>query len=155
MAFTQHTIDTLLELEDGAAAITATEYNSTIVDLGGATIRGTATTARVFGVVEVMVTAMDVANSDEEYIIRILGSNTATVDSGNAQLASIVLGDSATTVPDGDAALLGAARRFLIPFCNEIGDNVYRYIRSHVTCTGTSTSITYTAYASQIGTPSP
>jgi hypothetical protein len=151
MAHLQRTIDTLLELEDGAAALTDASLSSDIVDLGGDTIKGTATTARMACAVEMLVSAIDFTTADEVYDIFVVGSNTATVDSGVAILGHINFGDAGTHV----SAITGltdqlSTGRYVIPFINEKAGTVYRYISLWLQQSGTTPSITCKAWLSKV-----
>jgi len=137
-------IDTALQLEDGAAAITATEVNSGgILDLGA--------DSTTVGAVVLQVTAIKVSANDETYKIELQGSSDSdfSTAANNVILASIhlgahevvgaVAGDTGTDTPTGV---------YYVPFANDFAGTSYRYVRLKVTSAGTSESITYTAYLS-------
>lgn len=154
MVFSNRTVDTLLRLEDGAAAMSDGALQSDIVDLGGDTVLGTATTARMFCAAEFNITSMDFTTGDESYDLYIVGSNTAAVTSGVAILASLTLGDTDTAGSQTtSSAITGIAAvnptlpcRYVVPFINEKGGTVYRYIALWLQQVGTTPSIIGTVY---------
>jgi hypothetical protein len=136
MTDTQSTLDTLLQLEDGAAAITSTETNSGgILDVG---------TGVYYGDLLVDVSAIDIADDDETYRILLQGSASSSFASGIFNLAELHLG--AAEIKLGGADDDSAVGRYRVPFHNFIFDETtLRYLRSRVVVGGTSPSITYTA----------
>lgn len=138
-------IDTALQLEDGAAAITATEVNSGgILDLGAASI--------MIGAVCLQASSIVVNDDDETYKIELQGSPDADFGTAanNAVLATLHVGANEVTgaVP-GDTGTDSAAGVYYVPFVNDVAGTVYRYVRLKVTIAGTSPSIQYTAFLTQ------
>jgi hypothetical protein len=142
------TIDTLLELEDGAGAFTASAAGSDILDMGATNVghNNDAGPGRVTGDIMIDVTAMDIVSNDEIYDIVLQGSPDALFDTAaNVQeLAAISLGCSEAKRTDSDKDdVIG---RYKIPVRNEFMETVYRYLRLYVVAAGTTPSITFTAY---------
>lgn len=136
---TQPLIDTLLQMEDGAAAITADGAGSSDIDIGS-------TTARFRGDLVIDVSAIDIANSDEKYEILILGSDSATFASGVEILAQLTLGDEAALPGPSAVDQNTDVGRYVLPFRNEQNGRAYRYLRLYVDVTGTTPSITFKAW---------
>ncbi len=148
MAMTQtHPFDTALELEDGAAAITATEVNSGgEIDIGA---------GLVIGGVVINVTACKVSAGDESYKVELQGTNTTGFGSAddNVILASRDFGAHETTgATAGDTGVDMGTGTYYVPFTNDVAGTVYRYVRLKVTTAGTSETITYTAFLTQART---
>lgn len=138
-------IDTALQLEDGAAAITATEVNSGgILDLGADSI--------MIGAVCLQASNIVVNDDDESYKIELQGSPDADFGTpvNNVVLATLHVGAHEVTgaVP-GDTATDSPAGVYYVPFVNDVAGTVYRYVRLKVTIAGTSPSIQYTAFLTQ------
>ena len=137
------TIDTLLLMEDGAAAITATEVNE-----GGIYDTGSAV-AKFVADLMVHVTAIDIASNDELYSLELQGSTSATFASGIENLATLHLGPNETLITDTDVdSTVGV---YTVPFTNQVGGRMYRYVRLKIVVAGTTPSITYTAYLTKRG----
>ena len=130
-----YTIDTLLELEDGAAAITADGAGSDILDIGAFRMRGD---------VVCDVSAIDIGHADETYFISVQGSSSSTFASTIQELACLRLGDGTTIGSTIDVD--DTTGRFVIPFVNERNGTSYRYLRLYVDVTGTGNSITFKAW---------
>ncbi|MGB0963448.1 MAG: hypothetical protein ACPGVY_12190 [Mycobacterium sp.] len=145
-----YTIDTALQLEDGAAAITATEVNSGgELDLGAYEGTGATEGSRFYGVLVLNVTALDAASNDELYTIELQGTNTTGFGTAtdNVVLASIQLGaHEATGAVPGDTGTDTPTGVYEVPFCNVHAGSQYRYVRLKVTVAGTSPSVTYQAH---------
>jgi hypothetical protein len=137
------TLDALLEMEDGAAAITATEVNSGgIKDLGSAT-------AKFVGDLLVHVEAIDIAGDDELYRLELQGSTDAAFASGIENLAVLELGANEELATDTDVdSTIGT---YVVPFTNKVGGRIYQYCRLKVVNSGVSSSITYSAYLTKRG----
>jgi hypothetical protein len=134
------TVDTLLQLGDGVAALTASAYSvvaaaTAQIDVGDHAIAGN---------VAIDISALGIANDDEIYTFTVLGSASATYASGIVPLAMMQFGAGAVML--GVADLDTVAGRYVIPFRNEKDGTVYRYIRLYVTIAGTTKTITYIAY---------
>ena len=137
MAETQYTLDVDLELEDGAAAITADGAGSAILDLDS-------TAPRTRGDIVLDVSAMDITTGDETYTIMAQGSSSATFASTIQELACIRVGDGSaisSTIDVNDST-----GRFVLPFINERNGTSYRYLRLYVDVAGTTPSITFKAW---------
>ena len=120
--------DVLTVLEDGAAAKTASgagqvDGSAKELDVGSARLPREAA-------VEIDVTAMDVADGDETYFIKIEGTNTAGFGGTVVQLAEIEITGTG---------------KYILPVANEQADTVYQYLREYHTIAGTSPSLTFTA----------
>lgn len=135
-----YTFDKELELKDAGllAATAACQVGGSdqIIDLGSQN-------AAFSGVAILDVSAIEVATGDEAYRVVIQGSNSATFASGIANLAELTLG-AAAALPGG--AGVSSVGRYEVPFFNEQDSAKYRYLRAHVTITGTiATGINFTA----------
>lgn len=124
--------DDALSLKDaGAVATTTTE--TTILDLGAGIVDG-------FLVLDV--SAVEVADGNEIYLICLEGSNVAAMTSGSVCLAQIEMGN-ATAPADADTT----TGRYVVPFRNEQNGTVYRYVRLYTEVAGTvATGINYLAF---------
>lgn len=123
--------DALVLKDAGLLAATATE--STILDLGAGIVDG-------FLVLDV--SAVEVASTDEVYLICLEGSAVAAMTSGSVTLAQIEMGN-ATAPADADTG----TGRFAIPFRNEQNGTIYRYVRLYTEIAGTiATGINYAAF---------
>ena len=131
--YSQFTYDNSLLLAASAAHTTAqTDVGSTILDLGAGLVEG-------YLIIDV--TAIDVASTDEYYVISLEGSNVAAMTSGSVELAVSRQGN--VTAP-GDADT--AVGRFAVPFRNEQNGTTYRYVRLSTAVAGTTPSITFSAW---------
>ena len=135
------TFDLTLELKDAGLLavddICQVDGSDVILDLGA---------ARFDGRVIIDATAVEVASGDETYLIACEFSSSSTFASvvviGPAQL----LGDQAgTAFVNGDTD--NGAGRYELPFTNEIGGTIYRYMRLSVDITGSiATGINFIAH---------
>ena len=130
--YSQFTYDDDLSLKDaGLVATTTTE--TTIIDLGAGNVDG-------FLILDV--SAVEVASTDEIYLIVLEGSNVAAMTSGSVSLANIEMGN-ATAPADADTAV----GRFAVPFRNEQNGSTYRYVRIYTEVAGTiATGINFAAF---------
>jgi len=130
--YSQYTYDDALSLKDaGLVATTTTE--ATIVDLGA---------GLVDGYLVIDVSAVEVASTDEIYLICLEGSNVAAMTSGSVTLAAIEMGN-ATAPADADTG----TGRFVVPFRNEQNGTTYRYVRIYTEVAGTiATGINFAAF---------
>jgi hypothetical protein len=132
-----YTPDALLQFKDSYAVTSdaAAQVSSAdkIVDLG---------LARFEGVMVFNVSAIDIASGNETYDCLIQVSNSATFATASdiKTVATLRL----------EAATLGAAGRYEIPFLNVRDGTAYRYARIYTDVGGTTPSITYTAYAHEL-----
>jgi len=124
--------DDELNLKDaGLVATTTTE--SVILDLGSGIVDG-------FLVVDV--SAVEVADGNEIYLICLEGSNVAAMTSGSVCLAQIEMGN-ASAPADADTS----TGRFAIPIRNEQNGVIYRYVRIYTEIAGTiATGINFSAF---------
>ena len=130
--------DSLLELEDGAAAIITSGAGSTIIDLGE---------AHVTGDIVLDISAIDTVTGDELYTIYVEVSDDPAVATGVEHVASIELGGVTGAAGSRDVAT--DAGRYIIPFQNQMNDRQYRYVNLQLVIGGTSPSITMQAYLSK------
>lgn len=134
--YSQFNYDAATVIRPLTAAITATETNATILDLGD---------GLVDGYVVVDVSAIDTVTGDEGYALYVEGSPDAAFGTaGNIRvIADLKLGGATATAPNGAADVPG---RYVIPFRNERGGTTTRYVRLYTLITGTSPSITFLAF---------
>lgn len=131
--YSQFTYDDALSLKD--AGLLATTTNGSILDLGAGGI--------VDGFLVIDLSECEIATGNEIYTVSIEASNVAAMDSGSVCLVSKVFGNLVVPM---DAAL-SASGRYVIPFRNEQGGTIYRYIRLHTLVAGTiATGINYSAF---------
>jgi hypothetical protein len=132
------TLDKLLQLKD-AGAVTADAAAQVggadkIVDLGAGLVNASV-------VIDITAITTNGATA-ENYLITIQGSNSATFSTGNVVLANKEFGHS-TTLEAGATTVAG---RYIVPFSNELGGTIYRYVRAYHNVEGTAPSINYSAY---------
>lgn len=124
----------------GAAAITADGYAGDQFD----TLKAVHTEF----VLVLNIEAIDVANGDELYTIRVMGSNTANRSDART-LATVVLGDAAAK-GIFDTADDAAGNQIVVPFITQRPAGTYhRYLDVHVDVAGTTPSITFGAFFSR------
>lgn len=130
--YSQFTFDGDLELKvAGLVASTTTE--ATIVDLGEGLVKGN---------LVIDVSAVEVASTNEIYLICLEGSTVSGMASGSVCLAQIEMGN-ATAPADADTG----TGRFVVPFRNEQNGVLYRYVRLYTEVAGTiATGINYSAF---------
>ena len=130
--YSQFTYDAATSLK--AAGLLATSTDGTILDLGD---------GMVDGYLVVDLAACEIATGDEIYTVSLEGSNVAAMTSGSVCLAKKVFGNLVVPM---DAAL-SAAGRYVIPFRNEEGGTIYRYVRLSTLIAGTiATGINFAAF---------
>lgn len=130
--YSQFTYDSDLQLK--AAGLLATSTDGTILDLGD---------GLVDGYLVIDLTACEIASGNEIYTVSLEGSNVAAMTSGSVCLAKKVFGNLVVPM---DAAL-SAAGRYVVPFRNEEGGTLYRYVRLSTLIAGTiSTGINFSAF---------
>lgn len=130
--YSQYTFDGELELKVAGALTTSTDGD--ILDIGDGFVEGDI----VFDI-----DAVEIATGNEIYTISLEGSNVAAMTSGSVCLAKKVFGN--LVVPMDGA--LSAAGRYVLPFRNEEGGTLYRYVRLSVLIAGTiSTGISFSAF---------
>jgi hypothetical protein len=117
-----------------AAGLLAASADGSILDLGDGLVEG----YLVFDV-----SAVEIADGNEIYTVSLEGSNVAAMTSGSVCLAKKVFGNLVVPM---DAAL-STAGRYVVPFRNEEGGTVYRYVRLSNLIAGTiATGINYAAF---------
>lgn len=130
--YSQFTYDSDLQLK--AAGLLAASTDGTILDLGD---------GLVDGYLVIDLTACEIGSGDEKYTISLEGSNVAAMTSGSVCLAKKVFGNLVVPM---DAAL-SAAGRYVVPFRNEEGGTLYRYVRLSTLIAGTiATGINFSAF---------
>lgn len=130
--YSQFQYDGDLELKAAGALTTST--NGDILDLG---------TGLIDGYVVLDVSAVEIGSGNEIFTISLEGSNVAAMSSGSVCLAKKVFGNLVVPM---DAAL-SAAGRYVIPFRNEEGGTLYRYVRLSTLIAGSiSTGISFSAF---------
>lgn len=124
--------DDALSLKD-AGLVASTTTETTILDLGSGIVDG-------FLVLDV--SAVEVADGNEIYLVCLEGSNVAAMTSGSVCLAQIEMGN-ATAPADADTT----TGRYVVPFRNEQNGTIYRYVRLYTEVAGTvATGINYAAF---------
>lgn len=129
----QFTYDDALNLRDSASLTSSAD--GSILDLGAGLCDG-------YLVIDLV--SAEIATGNEIYTISLEGSNTANMSSGSVCLAKKVFGNLVVPM---DAAL-SAAGRYVVPFRNEEGGTLYRYVRLSNLVAGTidSTGIVFGAF---------
>jgi hypothetical protein len=130
--YSNFTYDSDLEMK--AAGLLAASTDGDIIDLGAGIVDG-------FLVVDL--SACEIATGNEIYTVSVEGSNVAAMTSGSVCLGKKVFGNLVVPM---DAAL-STAGRYVIPFRNEEGGTVFRYIRLSTLIAGTiATGINFSAF---------
>lgn len=130
--YSQFTFDKSTEIK--AAGLLDASADGSIIDLGDGLFDG-------FLVVDL--TACEIADGNEIYTVSVEGSTIAAMTSTSVCLAKKVFGN---VVVPMDAAL-SAAGRYVIPFRNEEGGTIYRYVRLSTAIAGTiATGINFSAF---------
>ena len=130
-------VDDDFQLEDAAAAITASGAGSTIIDLG-------AGVELMLGDIFIAVSALDTVTGNEGYRINLEGSMSATFASGVVELCDLSIGGATDARVNGD--VLATVGNYALPFRTEQDDVNYRYLRLFFVLSGTTPSITCTAW---------
>lgn len=135
-------IQTLLKDAGAITADAAAQVGgqAQILDLGA---------ARTDAIVVVDVTAIDISSADENYRLVLQGSNSPTFASGIQNLAILELGATAARPGGAADSLVG---RYELMFTNEQADLTFRYARMYTDVTGTTPSINYTAFMTELPT---
>jgi hypothetical protein len=120
--YSQFTYDNALLLKAAGALTSSTDGD--ILDLG----EGLVDALLVFDV-----SAVEIGTGNEIYTVSLEGSNVAAMNSGSVCLAKKVFGNLVVPM---DAAL-SAAGRYVVPFRNEEGGTIYRYVRLSTLIAGT------------------
>lgn len=135
-----YTFDALLEMKDSyattASAAAQVDSAAKVLDLG---------TGFWSGDLVIDVTAAAVDGGDEAYKIGIELSTDSGFSSGTEyEAASLLIGDAAVTAGDVDTTV----GRYVLPFHNRaIDGTTVRYARIYTTHIGSTSSITYSAFA--------
>ena len=131
--YSRFTYDDDLSLKS-AGLVGSTTTETTILDLGGGLVDGH---------IVLDVSAVEVASTDEIYLIVLEGSTVDGMASGSVSLANIEMGN-ATAPADADTG----TGRFAVPFRNEQNGTIYRYVRIYTEVAGTidSGGINYAAF---------
>lgn len=130
--YSRFTYDDDLSLKD-AGLVASTTTESTILDLGSGLVDGH---------LVLDVSAVEVASTDEIYLIVLEGSTVDGMASGSVSLANIEMGNA--TAPADDDTGTG---RFAVPFRNEQNGTIYRYVRIYTEVAGTiATGINFAAF---------
>jgi hypothetical protein len=142
MARFHYTFDSDLELKDagliGSSAAAQVGGVAKVLDLG---------TGLVEGNIVVDVSALEIADNDEIYEIVPQLTNTAAFATATAIQDGPLLNLSAKEVKRTDSDKDDATGRYIIPFRNEVGGTIYRYMRLYTYVTGTvATGVNYSAY---------
>jgi hypothetical protein len=129
--------DDALSLKD--AGLLAASADGDILDLGAGLVDG-------FLVIDL--SACEIDSGNEIYTVSLEGSNVAAMSSGSVCLAKKVFGNLVVPM---DAAL-STAGRYVIPFRNEEGGTLYRYVRLSTLIAGTiATGINFSAFIAKRG----
>lgn len=134
--------DSSLQLKDAgliAASAAATVASvAAIIDLG---------TGQAAGEMVVDISAIEVASTDELYTIILEGSDSSDFSAGTPRivpLASLIVGAGA--VIPGAGATSSATGRYVVPWTNDYGGKLSRYVRAYTVVAGTiATGINYVA----------
>lgn len=129
----QFTYDDALNLRDSAGITVSADGD--IIDLGLGLVDG-------FLVIDLV--SAEVASGNEIYTISLEGSTVSAMTSTSVCLAKKVFGNLVVPM---DAAL-SAAGRYVVPFRNEEGGTLYRYVRLSNLIAGTidTTGIVFGAF---------
>lgn len=151
-----YSFDANLVLSDNAAAYTADGYAQVggadaVLDLGGNQGVTPAQQARIDAVAVIDITAIDLTSSNETYVFRMLGCNTAAFASNVVELASITLGKGASLVPATQKdSVVGQYELF---FCTEQASLKYQFVKLYNDVGGTTPSISFSAYVAVLPEP--
>lgn len=138
----RYQFDSDLELKDAglvaASAAATVDSAAAIRDLG---------TGVCMGVVNVDVSAIEIASNDEIYTICVQLSSSSTFASTYVTAAKLELGANEVLQGDQDST----TGRYKIYFDNEYDGTYYRYCRIYTVVAGTvATGINYTAFMSKL-----
>lgn len=132
------TYDNALLLKD-TGAISA----DAAAQVGGSARVLTLGAGRMDGRVIVDVSALDVVTGDESHVVATQFSNSPTFASGVVGGTMLRLGGATALVGESAASVAG---RYELPCTNEINGVIYSYMRLYTDVSGTTPSITYTAF---------
>lgn len=133
-----YTFDANLELKDAgliaADAAALVDTVAKVVDVG---------TGLFEGIAVIDITAIEIVDNDERYLVSIQGSSSSTFASDIVDLAEIAFG--ALEVIGGDVDT--TTGRYEVPFSNRKNNVYYRYVRAYTDVNGTiATGINYSAF---------
>lgn len=157
-----YSFDANMVLSDNAAPYTATGFAQAngadgILDLGGNQFVTPLQQARMDGVVVIDVTAFDATTTDEAARLLLLGSNDPAFGNGSIQvLAEIELaGGVLSVLGPGAAGVTKTATvgRYELPFCSEQNSVKYEYVKMFNVLSGTTPSISYSAFIAVLPEP--
>lgn len=136
------TFDAELQLKDAgliaASGIADVDGADAILDLGSAYFSG---------MLNVDISAIELATGDETYTLVLEFSNSASFASGIAQGPSLVLGDASGGAAMANATVDSVVGRHTLGFSNQLAGTIYRYVRLAVVVGGTvATGINFTAW---------
>jgi hypothetical protein len=98
------------------------------------------------GMLVIDCSACEVASGDEIYTTTLQGGDATGFGGDIVTLAEIELGDAAVVVGTTDKGV----GRYFVPFTNQFGSTVYRYLRVYTTVAGTiATGVNYVAFLSK------
>ena len=134
-----YALDAELQHRDiGLAALTADAYVGSQINQGGAVLTEFITVINV--------ESIDIANSDETYTFRIVGSTDAARTDATI-LGELIIGDNAAiAIETQDAA---AGDRYEITWRSAKNGTNYRYLDLHLDVGGTTPSIGFNAFSSK------
>jgi len=155
-----YSFDAFMQLSDGAVAQTAPGFSQVAgaqktLDFGGSPSRTdlgiVGGWARIDAALVIDVSALNVANANNDYRFVVLGSNNANMSSP-VVLGEMELGNGAA-LPFGSAGLASTGAgstsvpgRYEILFTTEQADIKYEFVGLYLVTAGTSPSIQYTAF---------
>lgn len=151
-----YSFDANMLLSDGAAAVSASGYAQVggvdaLLDLGGRQGVTPAQQARIDAMLVIDVSAIDITSTDERYRLKVMGCNASNFSANVVELASIGLGKGSAGTPNTQAD--SAVGRYELPFTNEQNGTPYEFIKLYVEETGTTPSITFTAFVAVLPEP--
>lgn len=155
------TLDTLTILKDAGlvASSAAAQVGGAakVVDLGGSSANTAATPgmdqARMYGEVEIDMSAVEVGTGDELFTLILEGCNTADFSTGSPQIEPLaMMAVGAGAVIPGAGATSTPTGRIIMPFTNWKNGLTFRYVRMYTLVVGTiATGINYTAALTKCG----
>lgn len=157
-----YSFDANLVFSDNAAAYTAAGFAQVngadgVINFGGNQGVTPLQQARIDAMCVIDVTALDGVTTDEAYRLIIVGSNVAAFTAGTIQvLAEMELAGGVLSVlgPGGAGVTKTAtAGRYELPFCTEQNNVKYQYAKLYIVPTGTTPSISFSAYVAVLPEP--
>ena len=156
-----YSFDANLQLSDGAT-YTATGFAqvggvNAIIDLGGNQSVTPVQQARMDAVCVLDITALDAVTTDEAYRFILLGSNSAAFAAGTIQcLGELELAAGVLSVLGSGAAgtqITSTTGRYELLFATEQDDTKYQYIKLYMVLSGTTPSVTLSAFVAVLPEP--